>query len=120
VAALKAAINEKIGDKIDPKGMDDKLKTFAELNLDLFEDDDEPTTEPIEPELAMPEADEFSSPEVYDQYLSAEILMDCGGEPQLPQLGTVNNGNPLGVSDRNPVLDTRQYEVESQMVVLMF
>jgi len=71
---MKAAINEKIGNKIDHEDMDNELKTFAELNLDLFEDDDEPTTEPIEPESAMPEADEFSFPEVYDQYLSVEIL----------------------------------------------
>jgi len=115
VAALKAVIDEKIGDKIDPEDMDDKLETFAELNLDLFEDDDEPTTEPIEPKLAMPEADKFSSLEVFDQYLSAEILMDHGGKYQL---GTVkwrakdNDGNPPGISDRNPILDTWQYKVE--------
>jgi len=109
VAALKAAIDEKRGNKFDPKDMDNELKTFAELNLDLFEDDDEQTTEPIELELAMPEADEFSSPEVFDQYLWAEILMDYGGKSQL---GTVkrcakgNDGNPLGISDKNPILDT--------------
>jgi hypothetical protein len=63
----------------------------------------------------MPEANEYYFPEAYDQYLTASVLMDCGGEAML---GTVKNrkrdseGNPVGHSNMNPLLNTREYEVE--------
>jgi hypothetical protein len=54
----------------------------------------------------MPEADDFT-PEAYDEYLSAELL--------LPKLGTVTkakvvrrkrdkDGNPIGKRNANPIL----------------
>jgi hypothetical protein len=60
----------------------------------------------------MLEADDHYSPESYDQYLMASILMDRGGETML---GTVKNrkrdsdGHPVGHSNPNPLLDIREY-----------
>jgi hypothetical protein len=59
----------------------------------------------------IPEADDYT-PEAYDEYLTAEVL--------LPNMGTVTkarrkhdaDGNPVGKRNANPKLDTREYEVE--------
>ncbi|KAL7570573.1 hypothetical protein ACA910_017625 [Epithemia clementina (nom. ined.)] len=54
------------------------------------------------------------TPEAYDQYLSAQLLVPKGGE--LVQ-GTVvkrlrgPDGQPIGTKHNNPLLDTREYEV---------
>jgi hypothetical protein len=58
----------------------------------------------VEGEEFKPEADEYLSLEVFDQYLMANILLDRGDEAQL---GTVkHDGNPIGRSHPNPLLDT--------------
>jgi hypothetical protein len=41
---------------------------------------EEPTVEPVEGKEFRPEVDEFSSSEVFDQYLMVNILLDCGEE----------------------------------------
>ena len=47
-----------------------------------------------------------------------EISMDCGGED--PKLAKVvkwmkdNEGNPIVMANKNPMLDTRVYEIEFQ------
>jgi hypothetical protein len=62
----------------------------------------------------MPEADDYT-PEAYDEYLTAEVL--------LPNMGTMTkakvtgrkrdaDGNPVGRRNANPILDSREYEVE--------
>ena len=89
------------------------LPEIPEVPEDIFLDD--PTSEPVEGEETMPEADEWSSPEAFDQYLTAEVLLSRGGTEML---GTVlrrkrdHDGNPVGRSNPNPLLDTREYEVE--------
>jgi hypothetical protein len=50
--------------------------------IELF-DEDEPTVEPVEGKEFRPEADKHSSPEAFDQFLMANILLDCGGQAQL-------------------------------------
>ena len=70
----------------------------------------------MEPEASMPEADDYT-PESYDEYLTAEVL--------LPNMGIVTkakvigrkrdqDGNPIGKRNANPILDTREYKVEFQ------
>ena len=111
---LDAAINTKIGDSRSDNDCFNDLPDIPEIPLDIF-DGDEQTTDPIEEEAKMPEADDHYTSELFDQYLTARVLLDRGGEGQL---GTVkrrkrdHNGNPVGVSNRNPLLDTREYEVE--------
>jgi hypothetical protein len=110
---LDDAIQEKIGDKIPDVDCFDELPEIPEIPDDIFVN--EPTSEPVDGEESMPEADEWSSPEAFDQYLTAEVLLSRGGTEML---GTVvrrkrdQDGNPIGRSNPNPLLDTREYEVE--------
>ena len=59
------------------------------------------------------DADEYT-PEAFDKYLSAQIVTDRGGEMLR---GTVrsrkrdSDGKPIGSSNPNPILDTREYLV---------
>ena len=114
--ALDEAIQRKIGDNRTDAEVEDDLPGMATVPDGLFEDDaDDYVVEPAEGEEQVPDADEFYSPEVFDQYLMAQVLLDRGGESQL---GTVKqrkrdyDGNPVGRSNTNPLLDSREYEVE--------
>ena len=109
---LDTSIQEKIGDKRSDAACFAEFAEVPEIPEDIFIDD-EPTSVPVEE--PMPKADEWYSPEAFDQYLTASVLMDRGGEAML---GTVKSrkrdseGNPVGRSNTNPLLDTREYEVE--------
>jgi hypothetical protein len=81
---------------------------------DVFLPEDDAEYEPYEQDAVMPEAHDYT-PEAYDQYLTAEVL--------LPNMGNVTkgkvtarkrdaDGNPIGQCHSNPILDTREYEVE--------
>jgi hypothetical protein len=112
---LDTNIQEKIGDKHLDIDCFAEFPEVPEVPKDIFIDD-EPTSIPAEgEELMPPEADEHYSPKAYDQYLTASVLMDRGGETMLR---TVKNrkrdseGNPVGCSNMNPILDTREYEIE--------
>ena len=72
---------------------------------DIFLPDDDADFDPAEPEAEMPEADDYT-PEAYDEYLTAEVL--------LPNMGTVTkakvigrkrnaDGNPIGRRNSNPI-----------------
>jgi hypothetical protein len=59
------------------------LPEIPEVPLDIFDGNKE-TTNPLEPEAQMPEADEhYSCSELFDQYLTAQVLLDRGGKGQL-------------------------------------
>ena len=68
----------------------------------------------------MPEAANYTEESLY-KYLTSRILLPDG---ELELMGTVNqhkhdaNGNPVGVSDSNPIPDTRQYRVHSDDVIV--
>ncbi len=79
---------------------------------DMWDEDDDYYQ--AEPEGDMPEADDFT-PDAFDVYISAQV--------QLPKNDALVSGkvigrkrdandNPIGVSNSNPILDTRVYEVE--------
>ena len=62
--------------------------------------------------------DEFViEPDVYDKYIGARVILD-GDQNMGGNLATVRRratderGRPIGVANRNPLLDTREYEVE--------
>lgn len=79
----------------------------------MFVEDD--TIEPAEGEEFRPEADEYYSPDAFDRYLTASILLNRGGESLrgvVKARAKDEHGNPKGVSHSNPLLDTREYEVE--------
>ena len=59
------------------------------------------------------EADEFT-PESFDEFLSAQVLLPVGGELRRGQVTRRlrdHNGKPIGTRNANPFLDTREYEV---------
>ena len=111
---LDLAIAEKIGNSITDDDMDDALiGLFPEVPDDVFLPDDDGDHEPFDEADPVPEADDYT-PEAYDEYLTAEVL--------LPNMGTITkakvtgrkrdaDGNPLGKRHANPMLDTREYEV---------
>ena len=80
--------------------------------LDIFGDDNDADIDVDNP-LSRSEADDYT-PEAFDNYLTAEVIADRGGEILR---GTVkswerdNNGMPIGMLNPNPLLDTREYLV---------
>ena len=62
-----------------------------------------------------PEADDIDS-DAYDKFIGAEVNIDVAGEGPLratvKRRATDYDGNFLGQAHRNPLLDTREYELE--------
>ena len=88
------------------------LEMMPEISEAIFLPDQ--TDQPADADAVMPEADDYT-PEAFDEYLMAEVL--------LPNMGTIAkakvtgrkrdvDGNPIGKRHSNPMLDTREYEVE--------
>ena len=78
-------------------------------NFDPWED---PDVGPNFPDLKE-ELD--PTPEFGDVYLNAEIMFSLGGEMQrgiVRKRKRDEDGNPMGRENKNPILDTRLYEVE--------
>lgn len=81
---------------------------------DIFDNQEDELPEPVDPEEDMPEADEHT-PEEFDEYIGMQVLLPVAGEQYM---GTVkqrikdSDGKPVGTRNDNPILDTRQYEVE--------
>ena len=62
----------------------------------------------------MPEQDDFT-PDSYDQYLGAELLLPHGDNKvtgKVIKRARGQDGNPIGIRNSNPLLDTREYTVE--------
>jgi len=80
------------------------------------------TSEPVDifpdlvddvPEFTTPEADNYT-PESYDEYLQAQVVLPIGGElrrGQVIQRKRDHEGRPIGIRNSNPLLDTREYDV---------
>ena len=65
-------------------------------------------------EITDEDADNYTS-ETFDAYLTALVLLPCGGELLKAQVVGQKrdaNGNPVGQAHSNPILDTHEYEVE--------
>ena len=70
--------------------------------------------EPFDTDAAMPEADDFT-PEEYDQYISARVMLPHLGENAIAEVKRRKrdlDGNPIGQRHANPLLDTRTYEIQ--------
>ena len=68
----------------------------------------------VEEEATQPEQDDYT-PETFDGYLTAEVMIPRGGEvlkAQVISRKRDSQGNPVGRANSNPILDTRVYEVE--------
>ena len=105
-----------MGHKVKENDLDPKLDPTNKVPTDLLIDDDCDNQYwcPVESEGTQPEADSFTS-DTLDQYLSAQVLVPVAGElvrGKVIARKRDHNGNPIGVRHSNPILDTRQYEVE--------
>ena len=117
LADLDAKIREKIGDAIK----DDAVNPDVLLDLPqppdyIFEEED--VVDPADPSSVKEELDDVLNdytPEAYDQYLTARLMLSRGGEPvKAVVVGRTRDseGLPLGKQHPNPLLDTRLYDVE--------
>jgi hypothetical protein len=95
---------------------------FDEFTKTYHASSNAPSTSPMEifPEIEddlaeydTSEADSFT-PKSYDEYLLAQMVLPVGGElrkGQVTQRLQDHNGNPIGLLNSNPIMDTWEYEV---------
>jgi hypothetical protein len=77
-------------------------------DLDPFDE-----IEAAEEAALMPEADEWT-PETFDKYMAAEVLLPNGGElvrAKVTGQKRSSDSTPVRAAHSNPILDTREYEV---------
>jgi Reverse transcriptase (RNA-dependent DNA polymerase) len=114
------SFDEKVGQRLGEPFKEPELESSFDVSVttpeyEVYDDDEE--TKPN----ALPEIDklvgshEEYDPEGYNGYITAEVLLPKGDEFRV---GTVkkrkadDNGTPIGKSHDNPILDTREYQVE--------
>jgi hypothetical protein len=112
---LDKVIDEKIGKFRTDKEVAEELGALFGPSGDLYDGDLDPfdEIEAAEEAALMLEADEWT-PETFDKYLAAEVLLPHGGElvrAKVTGRKRASDGTPVGVSHSNPILDTREYEV---------
>ena len=116
------SIKQKIGDhksssREDKKALDKAIGEGwnPEIPGDLFDDmsnDDKVVQE--EPEASMPEVDNYTT-DAYDIYLNADVLLPKGGDlsrGKVIRRTKDHEMKPVGLRNSNPILDTREYDVE--------
>ena len=103
-------LNERLIDKLG------RPSPYAEdVPMDAWKEDDYGDIyDPVEPDAQKPESGNYT-PESYDALITAELLLPKG-DILLPAkvVGRKKdrNGNPVGTEHKNPILDTRIYEVQ--------
>jgi hypothetical protein len=112
---LDEGIRSKIGDDLKEEDIDPELRgSMPEISEDVFDDEDEGRNDPGD----TPSPDEGTddhTPESYDEYLTAQVLLPQGGEAKKATVvgrKRDHDGRPIGKRHANPLLDTRLYEVE--------
>ena len=116
ITALDLGIASKLGDGIEDADMDPEIAAgLSPIPSKLFEDDGlDDCDEPEDGEFTAAEADE-RTPEEMDEYLSAQVILPRGGENVKGTVMTRRkdaDNLPIGKRNPNPILDTRQYEVQ--------
>jgi hypothetical protein len=102
------SVNDKIGPPVDNEALEDIHADIPTPEHELYEDDD------VSVQGAVPDIDNVT-PEMQDGYIGAQVNLPHGGSYRS---GTVkrrkrnNDGELEGVMDKNPIRDTRTYEVE--------
>jgi hypothetical protein len=70
---------------------------------------------PFDADATMPEDDDTPEQEVYDQYISAQVMLPRGDtfdKATVLRRKRDSDGNPIGRTHTNPILDTRVFEVQ--------
>ncbi|MEM7375750.1 MAG: hypothetical protein AAF587_44565 [Bacteroidota bacterium] len=114
-----SAYTKKIADtfKEDRLSKDAKMPSISDWE-DLLEEDDDFAAEFNQAfdNPDVPKEDDLFDPDTYDNYLNMELTVDRGGE--YPEFARVtkhlkdHQGNPIGKSHDNFLMDTSMYEVE--------
>ena len=92
---------------------------------DEFDEFNEGIDQPVPMHGTFINDSEEDSGGTYDEYIGAELIVDMGPEGS-PLKGTVvkrlkgEDGKPIGRAHYNPLLDTRQYEVDVEGVPVEF
>lgn len=109
IAQLNASIESKIGDHRLHNDDEPNDIFFPSPDESIFQDDD---VEDAQLEAnRRSEADDFT-PDTFDNYINCQVLLNRGG---LSQHATIvkrsrdEDGLPVGKSNNNPILDTREY-----------
>eukprot|EP00804_Cyclotella_cryptica_P019398 CCRYP_006588-RA/>CCRYP_006588-RA protein AED:0.13 eAED:0.13 QI:0/0/0/1/0.75/0.6/5/0/864 len=111
-AAMKS-FNESIEVKLGPKASIDDFKDLGIDEppiLDRYEDDDLDGRMPDPPDEELD-----ATPEVGDSYVNTEVMLSRGdrmARGKVVRRKRDAEGNPIGRANNNPILDTRQYEVQ--------
>lgn len=88
----------------------------------IFEEEDN-VVDPEEPDASWLDVDKFPTADVYDQYLTALIVMEPDDEQMretVKRRAKDGNDRPVGPHNRNPLLDTRECESSSMRVWSIF
>jgi transposase InsO family protein len=114
----RALFDEAVGHRLGEPFKESDLVTSFDVSVvtpdyEVYNDDDT-TLEPV-PEVDDIVGSSGYDPEGYNGYITAQVLLPKGEEFRV---GTVikrkvdDNGQPLGISHDNPILDTRTYDVQ--------
>eukprot|EP00804_Cyclotella_cryptica_P002927 CCRYP_013278-RA/>CCRYP_013278-RA protein AED:0.25 eAED:0.29 QI:0/0/0/1/1/1/2/0/233 len=107
------SFNESIEVKLGPKASVDDFKDLGIDEppiLDRYEDNDLDGRMPDPPDEELD-----ATPEVGDSYVNTEVMLsrgDCMARGKVVRQKRDAEGNPIGRANNNPILDTRQYEVQ--------
>ena len=116
LAELDERIRSKIGDDLKAGDIDpDLMGSMPEIPDDVFDDEDESVMDTGEDTTSSDEGTDDHTPESYDEYLTAQVLLPQGGEAKKATVvgrKRDQDGRPIGKRHANPLLDTRLYDVE--------
>jgi hypothetical protein len=118
---LNDAIQRKFGDKIKDTDIDPDVHAALQAESEIAEDDpfddeadkNNPNLLPTVETAVDPVT---HTPDTYDEYIAASILLPQGGEQKMAKVlrrrHDTKSRLPIGTRNANPILDSRQYEVE--------
>jgi hypothetical protein len=117
---LDNSIQDRIGDQTLTKSnlQTGNFESLPPPPMDLFEGDHDDPWDPAEEEAqedSEKETNTDTTPEEMDEYLTSQLQLPHGGEMQLARVTKRHkgsDGNPTGKRHENPILDSRQYEIE--------
>jgi hypothetical protein len=120
MAEYQEQVKAKIGDHRNKEEVAEEIGVgiLPEIPDDLFDELEEiyneANVDAVEPEALLPEVDNYTA-DTIDAYLSAEVILPRGGvmsKGKVIKRSKNSDLKPVGLKNENPILDTREYEVE--------
>jgi hypothetical protein len=100
---MRRVFNESIAPHLRPNATEQDFPAEDLTDYDFYDDDHD-----LDPDHGILEV----TPEIGDNYLSAEISIPCRGtlvKGRVTSHKRNKDGNPIGLANTNPILDTREY-----------